>query len=97
MDEGETISITLPAEIVRAMREKVAGGAYASADELVAEALRDWQDGQFEELDLPDWMHERIQRSLEDPRPSRPIEEVFERVERRHAERLNTSGHARTC
>jgi antitoxin ParD1/3/4 len=97
MEQAETISVTLPADIVRTIREKVAGGAYASADELVAEALREWHDEQFEELDLPDWMRERIQQSLEDPRPSRPIEEVFERIERRHAERLKTFGHARTC
>jgi|tagenome__1003787_1003787.scaffolds.fasta_scaffold20852861_2 antitoxin ParD1/3/4 len=92
MDEGETISVTLPADLVRTIREKVAGGAYASAGELVAEVLRDWQDEQFEELDLPDWMRERIQQSLEDPRPSRPIEEVFERLERSHAEQFKPSG-----
>jgi antitoxin ParD1/3/4 len=84
MDEGETISVTLPADLVRAMRERVDAGAYASVDEIVSEAAR----GLLEE-DEPDgpeitsYMRQAIRDSLAEPGPDIPMEEVFENLHRR--------------
>jgi antitoxin ParD1/3/4 len=84
MDEGETISVTLPADIVRAMRERVDAGAYASVDEIISEATR----GLLEE-DEPDgpeitaYMRQAIRESLAEPGPDIPMEEVFEKLHRR--------------
>ena len=39
---AEKLSITLPAEMVRVIREKVASGAYGSNSEVIREALRGW-------------------------------------------------------
>lgn len=42
---AEKLSITLPAEMVRLIREKVDLGAYASNSEVIREALRDGWNG----------------------------------------------------
>jgi antitoxin ParD1/3/4 len=39
---AEKLSITLPAEMVRVIREKVASGAYGSNSEVIRDALRGW-------------------------------------------------------
>lgn len=41
---AEKLSITLPAEMVRLIREKVNKGAYASNSEVIREALRGWME-----------------------------------------------------
>jgi len=42
MEAAEKLSISLPAEMVRVIREKVAAGAYGSNSEVIREALRGW-------------------------------------------------------
>jgi antitoxin ParD1/3/4 len=39
---AEKLSITLPAEMARMIREKVRSGAYGSNSEVIREALRGW-------------------------------------------------------
>jgi len=41
---AEKLSITLPAEMVRLIREKVDKGAYASNSEVIREAMRGWME-----------------------------------------------------
>jgi antitoxin ParD1/3/4 len=89
--DTETISVTLPAEAVRAIREKVDSGAYTSADEVIEEALRQLDDKKIESPEFSAYMREKIWQSIEDPRPSVPIEEAFERLRKRHEERLKAA------
>jgi antitoxin ParD1/3/4 len=42
--KAEKLSITLPPEMARMIREKVSTGAYGSNSELIREALRGWLD-----------------------------------------------------
>ena len=42
MSSIEKISIALPAEMVRSLRQAVDTGEYASSSEVVRDALRDW-------------------------------------------------------
>jgi antitoxin ParD1/3/4 len=42
MSYAEKLSITLPAEMVRAIRDKVAAGSYGSNSEVIRAAMRDW-------------------------------------------------------
>ncbi|MGX2039103.1 type II toxin-antitoxin system ParD family antitoxin [Methylocaldum sp. MU1018] len=44
MQTTEKLSITLPAEMVRMIREKVGSGAYGSNSEVIREALRGWME-----------------------------------------------------
>jgi antitoxin ParD1/3/4 len=42
MQAAEKLSITLPAEMVRAIRAKVETGGYGSNSEVIREAMRGW-------------------------------------------------------
>ena len=42
----EKLSITLPAEMARVIRERVSSGGYGSASEVIREAMRGWMDRQ---------------------------------------------------
>jgi antitoxin ParD1/3/4 len=44
MQAAEKLSITLPAEMVRIIREKVGAGIYSSNNEVIREALRGWME-----------------------------------------------------
>ena len=44
MQAAEKLSITLPAEMARVIREKVSSGAYGSNSEIIREALRGWME-----------------------------------------------------
>src|SRR5215207_10619831 len=91
--DTETISVTLPAEIVRAIRDAVETGAYSSADAVVEDALL-LQEDETETPEFAAYMREKIKESLQNPRPSVPIEEAFERLRRRHEERVNAARDA---
>ena len=41
---AEKLSITLPTEMVRIIREKVGNGTYASNSEVIREAMRGWME-----------------------------------------------------
>lgn len=44
MQTVEKLSITLPSDMVRAIRAKVQGGDYASDSEVIREAMRGWME-----------------------------------------------------
>ena len=44
MQPAEKLSITLPAEMARMIRDKVSTGVYGSNSELIREALRGWME-----------------------------------------------------
>ena len=44
MQTSEKLSITLPIEMVRVIREKVGSGTYSSNSEVIREALRGWME-----------------------------------------------------
>ena len=44
MQTAEKLSITLPIEMVRVIREKVGAGTYSSNSEVIREALRGWME-----------------------------------------------------
>lgn len=81
--DTETITVTLPAETVRDIRRKVESGAFASADEVVEEALRLLDEEVIETPEFTAYLREKIRESLNEPGPDIPMEEVFDRLERR--------------
>jgi len=42
MQTTEKLSITLPVDMAKLIREKVSGGGYSSNSEVIREALRSW-------------------------------------------------------
>lgn len=80
-----SLSITLPDEMARMVKEKVASGEYASESDVIREGLRSLQT-----RDAPDdrWLIAEIAPAYEayrkDPARARPAEEVFAGVEARY-------------
>jgi antitoxin ParD1/3/4 len=84
MRPAEKLSITLPADMARMVRDKVEGGAYASNSEVIREALRTWQEREAMKAHRLEEIREKIAESINDPRPSLTDEEVGRRLKKLH-------------
>ena len=91
MSAAKKISITITPAMKRVLDERVASGQFASASELMREAFRTWQRQQDEHEELLASIRARIQKSIDDPRPSIPAEEVFERLKKMHEQNLKAA------
>ncbi len=76
MQSAEKISITLPPDMLRILREAVAAGDYASTSEALRDAVRTWQRQRLEDAERLAALRGRVQSSLADPRPSLTEAEV---------------------
>ena len=70
MQNAEKISITLPPDMLRLLREAVAAGEYASTSEALRDAVRAWQRLRLEDAERLAALRARVQTSLADPAPS---------------------------
>ncbi len=86
MQAAEKISITMTSEQLRAVRESVAAGEYASTSEVLRDAVRLWQRRRQEDAERLEGIRARIRRSLDDPRPSLTLEQVDAQLEELFAE-----------
>jgi antitoxin ParD1/3/4 len=93
MRPAEKLSITLPAEMARMVREKVEGGAYASNSEVIREALRTWQEREAMKAQRLDEIRERIAESINDPRPSLTDKDVNQRLKKLHQKTVKARRH----
>ena len=84
MPSAEKISITMTPDMLRAIRESVEAGEYASTSEALRDAVRVWQRQRIEDAERLTAIRTRVRRSLDDPRPSVPLDEAFGRIERLH-------------
>lgn len=91
MPSVEKLSITLPYELARMVKEKVDSGTYSSNSEVIREGLRLLQDQEAIKLEKLAALRETINRSLDDGGPSLDAEDVFNRLEERHRERMKES------
>ncbi|SFD36476.1 type II toxin-antitoxin system ParD family antitoxin [Tropicimonas isoalkanivorans] len=84
MPAVERLTITMPAEMAEILRQTVAGGEYASASEVVREALRDWvRNRDTERRDL-EALRAAIRTGL-DSGPGIPADQVFAELRARYA------------
>ena len=86
MQHAEKISISLPAEMIEAIRARVTSGAYGSTSEVIRAALRSWQREEVEHEERISLIRARIRRSIDDPRPSLTMSEVRATLARLHAD-----------
>lgn len=76
MATPEKVTVTLTPEMARAVRASMDIGEYASASEVVGEALRGWQRQRAEHAERLANVGARVRRSVDDPRPSLSEPEV---------------------
>jgi antitoxin ParD1/3/4 len=84
----EKLSISLPKDLYRDIRESVESGEFSSTSEAMRDAIRIWKRQREEDAERLAAMRARIRRSLDDPRPDMSLLEVdahlaalFERAE----------------
>ncbi len=76
MNTAEKVSITMPPEMMRVVRESVAAGEFASTSEALRDAVRVWQRQRLEDAERLTAIRGRIRHSLDDPRPDLSLAEV---------------------
>jgi antitoxin ParD1/3/4 len=80
MAAAEKISITITPHMSQLVSEQVEKGRFASASELIRDALRLWERHEQEYQESIASIRARLEKSLADPRPSVPLEEVKRRM-----------------
>lgn len=87
MRATKPITVTL-GKMQERVDARVKSGEYSSASEVIRAGLRalDREEEMLEEL----W-RQKIRESLDDPRPDVTLDEVFDRLERKHEERMKVS------
>ncbi len=80
----------------------VKSGRYGSLEDVVqdamlalAEAIQDHERWENDPATI-EWMRAKVKESLDDPRPDIPAEEVFAKLERKHAERVRAAADRAT-
>jgi antitoxin ParD1/3/4 len=74
METGRSTLVVDLGEQLRVVEELVQNGSYSSPDQVIQAALRAFDGGDTEENAL---LTDLAERSLKDPRPSIPADEVF--------------------
>lgn len=93
METAEKISITLTPEMARSIREDVEKGRYASTSEAIRDALRLWQQKKEEHEARLESIRQRVEASINDPRPSLTIEQARQRILDLHERTVTERGH----
>jgi antitoxin ParD1/3/4 len=92
MPNIEKISIALPHEMVSLVRGAVDTGEYASTSEVVRDALRDWTAKRVLMQQGIEELRRVWQQALDDKSPGVPVDEVFDRLERKYQIMTSTKG-----
>ncbi len=86
-----SLSITLPHDMAKAVKGRVASGAYATESEVIREGLRALNE---RDAALEDWLRTegvaRYDAYKRDPR-GRPAAKVFARLRQHHAKRTKSA------
>ncbi|MDM9626709.1 type II toxin-antitoxin system ParD family antitoxin [Rhizobium sp. S152] len=84
MRSSKPITVTLGSQ-QKSLDTRLESGAYSSASEVMRAALRalDREEDALDEI-----MRQKIREAIDDPSPDIDEDVVFDRIERKHAERM---------
>lgn len=74
------------------IQEQIREGRYQNASEVVRAGLRLLEDHEAQRKHIFERMKAEIDAAFNDPRPSIPIDEAFDRVEAKLVERMKQNG-----
>ena len=83
-------SINLGEHFEQFVRERIAQGRYQNASEVVRAGLRLLEESEMSLEARAKLLKEKINEAWDDPRPSRPLDEAFDRIEATHSEMVRT-------
>jgi antitoxin ParD1/3/4 len=87
-------SINLGEHFEQFIQQQLTHGRYQNVSEVVRAGLRLLEDYEMNAPDRAQQIKAKIKEAWDDPRPSRPIEEVFDRLETLHSQTMDTQHHA---
>lgn len=76
MAASESLTLTIPQHFADELREAVAAGEYASADDALADALSTWARRKEDREEGMAEIRAMVAASIHDPRPSLSLDEV---------------------
>lgn len=76
MQNAEKVSVTMTPDMMRAIRESVESGEFATTSEAMRDAVRVWQRQRLEYAERMEALRGRVRRSVADPRPSLGADEA---------------------
>ncbi|MBB5571865.1 MULTISPECIES: type II toxin-antitoxin system ParD family antitoxin [Rhizobium] len=83
---NEKLSISLPSEMVAAIKSRVDAGAYASTSEVLRAAVRVWLREEEEYQERIAAIRQKVKASLDDPRPDLSLQDIDDWIESLAAE-----------
>jgi antitoxin ParD1/3/4 len=83
-------SVSLGAHFERFVQDQIAQGRYQNASEVVRAGLRMLEDYEMSLQERAQILKAKVNEAWDDPRPSRPAEDVFGRIEAIHAEAIRS-------
>jgi antitoxin ParD1/3/4 len=86
-------SIHLGEHFEQFVQQQLAHGRYQNASEVVRAGLRLLEDYEMSAAERAQQIKAKINEAWDDPRPSRPVDEVFDRVEKLHSQTMDTQRH----
>jgi len=89
-EKAEKISITLPPDMLNAIKSKVNSGAYSSTSEVIREAMRMWHKQEEEYQARLALIRERLEHSANSGQPV-PLDQAFEQIEELHKRQMKVS------
>ena len=84
---NEKLSISLPSEMVAAIKARVDAGSYASTSEVLRAAVRVWLREEEEYQQRIAAIRQRVKTSLDDPRPDLSMQDIDSWIETLGAEK----------
>lgn len=94
MQNAEKVSVTMTPDMMRALRESVEAGEFASTSEAMRDAVRVWKRQRLEDAERLNAIRARVRRSVEDPRPSLSGDEVDAHFDALFAKAEEDAGNA---
>jgi len=88
-EKAERITITLPPDMLAAIKTKVQSGAYGSTSEVIREAMRFWEKQQEEHEIRLSLIRSRLAASVQNGKPV-PLDDAFKVIERMHQQRIKS-------
>lgn len=83
-------SINLGAHFEEFVRNRIARGRYQNASEVVRAGLRLLEESELDLESRARILRDKINEAWDDPRPSCPADEAFDRIEAIHAEAVRS-------
>jgi antitoxin ParD1/3/4 len=82
MQNAEKVSVTMTRDMLRALRDSVESGEFATTSEAMRDAIRVWQRQRTEYAERLEVLRARVRRSLDDPRPSLTADDAEDAMNR---------------